>query len=93
MCRTIIYSMCSVHNIEGSNGLENGPRTMEFIHSYSSPPNALRQELMKMMMVMMTTTTTTRMTMTMTINDDDDDDDDDGDDDDDVDDDGGDSLT
>jgi len=36
-------------DIEGSNGLDNGPRTMEVIHSYPSPPNGWRQELMMMM--------------------------------------------
>jgi len=36
-----------VHNdSEGSNGLDKGPRTMEVIHSYPSPPNGWRQELM-----------------------------------------------
>jgi len=34
--------------IEGSNGLDKGPRTMEVIHLYPSPPYAWRQELVMM---------------------------------------------
>src|SRR6218665_3122198 len=40
-------------DIEGSNGLDKGPRTMEVINSYPSPPNGWHQELMMMMMMMM----------------------------------------
>ena len=40
-------------HIERSNGLDKGPRTVEVIYSYLSPPNVWRQELMMMMMIMM----------------------------------------
>src|SRR6218665_3103541 len=37
-------------DIEGSNGLDKGLRTMEAIHSYPSPPNGWLQELMMMLL-------------------------------------------
>ena len=40
-------------DIEWSNELDEGPRTMEVIHSYPSPPNSWRQELMMVMTMMM----------------------------------------
>jgi len=38
-------------DIEGSNGLDKGPRTIEVIHSYSSPRKGWCQELMTMFLV------------------------------------------
>src|SRR6218665_83073 len=38
-------------DIEGSNGLGKGPRTMKVIHSYPLPPNGWHQELMMMIII------------------------------------------
>src|SRR6218665_3754127 len=40
-------------DIERSNGLDKEPRTVKAVHSYPSPPNGWRQELLLMMMMMM----------------------------------------